>query len=71
MQLPWNKYKTQIAAAKTRIAERDREAKEAEQRHSAARMQAAASQYTTAALRRELAINGWTELLQKAWGKKQ
>ncbi len=70
MQLPWNRYKTEIAKAKARVAEREQELREAEDRRRVAELQSRMSQSHTAALRRELAINGWTELLQKAWGKK-
>lgn len=43
--------------------------KEAEARLQQAKLLAARSRSTTAALRRELEKNGWTELLQQAMGR--
>lgn len=65
---PWVRYRhaAESAAADAAAATREREAAVA--RRQAAEHQAARSRAISADLRREIDKNGWTELLQKAWG---
>ncbi|MGB0971622.1 MAG: DUF7620 family protein [Mycobacterium sp.] len=66
MQLPWNRHRDEIAQARAAVADREREVGEAEERRNAARQLAAVSASSSAALRRELALNGFTALIEKA-----
>lgn len=59
MKLSW---KGRVAAARAKEAEADQRARSAERLVEQSRR-------TTSALRRELAKNGWTELLQQAMGR--
>lgn len=69
MRKPWRRH-DKPAQCKDRVAERDREVQEAELRLLRAQRQAALAASSSAALRRELDVNGFTELLLKAWGRK-
>lgn len=68
MWRPWvrNRGDVEEAARERAEAEQVKYAKQEQRR--AAELQAAMSQSITNHLRREIERNGWTELLQRAWG---
>lgn len=75
MRWPWSRSRIELTEANQRAAEAVRRAEVAEQQDVAAdfRLQlseqlAERSLRVTARLRSEIEKNGWTELLQHAWG---
>lgn len=66
---PWKRYRrvAEEAAKEAAAAQVDRQ--DAVARRETAERQARRAQAVTAALRYEIDRNGWTELLQKAWGR--
>lgn len=68
MSWPWKRYQRAAEAARRGAAVAETERHRAERRQQAAERQAAQARSKSAALRREIEKNGWTELLQHAWG---
>jgi hypothetical protein len=68
MWRPWVRYRGDVENAARERQEAEREPEAARERRRAAEIQVAVSQQITDALHREIERNGWTELLQKAWG---
>lgn len=71
MKWPWNKTRADIVEAQRRAQIAERQAELAIARRRAAETQAARAQTVSAALRKEVDRNGWTDLLQAAWGGKR
>lgn len=71
MKWPWIKNRADVAEANRRARVAARQAELSASRRRAAELQAARAQTVSAALRREVDRNGWTELLQDAWGGKR
>ena len=65
---PWMRYRRAVESAAVEAQTAVLERRAAEQRRDDAQRQAARSKAISADLRREIDRNGWTELLQKAWG---
>lgn len=68
MWRPWTRYRRAAEAARADAAKAEAEKRIAAQRKQAAQRQDIISGSVSAALRREIDKNGWTELLQHAWG---
>ena len=65
---PWTRYRKAADAAAAEAAAALNAKHAAETRRQTAERQAARARAITATLRREIDKNGWTELLQHAWG---
>lgn len=65
---PWKQQRAEAAEARRQAEDAGQQANAAEARRLASERLAAHSHNVTAALRREIDKNGWTELLQHAWG---
>lgn len=70
MMWPWERHRRELAEAKAAAQRAAELAAEAERRQRATERQAVASAGQSARLRHQVEINGWTELLQKAWGRR-
>lgn len=70
MMWPWERHRRERAQAKAAAEQAAELAVEAEQRRQATERQAVASAARSARLRHQVEINGWTELLQTAWGRR-
>lgn len=68
MWRPWVRYRGDVEKAAREREEAEREKHAARERRRKAELQIAVSQSISSALQREIERNGWTELLQKAWG---
>lgn len=68
MTWPWLKQRRERAAVRRDVTVASEEKHAAELRHSNAQWHAAKAEHVSARLRREIDKNGWTELLQHAWG---
>lgn len=75
--LPWHRARRDITDALARADEAERRAAEAERKNVAADAQHQAAQQlvekarqSTASLRTQLERNGFTEMLQSAWGRR-
>lgn len=70
MMWPWQRYRKEaLEAIEVANDARVKDAAAAE-RKAHAEWLVAASRHSTARLRAEMAKNGWTELLQEAWGRR-
>ncbi len=65
---PWQRHRAQVMRARNDRDDAARRANAAEVQRNAAERLAAQSQRVTARLRSEVDKNGWTEMLQHAWG---
>lgn len=67
---PWSKQHRAIEKAQEHLEQATAEALEAEKRRRDVERLAAQSRQVSARLRREIAINGWTEKFQTAMGRR-
>lgn len=65
---PWQRHRAQVMQARNDRDDAARRANAAEVQRNAAERLAEQSQRVTARLRSEVEKNGWTEMLQHAWG---
>ncbi|OBK00052.1 hypothetical protein A5741_25240 [Mycolicibacterium conceptionense] len=65
---PWQRHRAQVLQARNDRDDAARRANAAEVQRNAAERLAEQSQRVTARLRNEVEKNGWTEMLQHAWG---
>lgn len=65
---PWHRHRREVAATLQDVAVASAEKKAAQERRMTANLQAAKARAVTDRLQREIEKNGWTELLQHAWG---
>ena len=70
MKWPWTRNRDDVVEANRRANLAAKQAELAVARREAAEALAARTQAVSSALRREVDRNGWTELLQAAWGGK-
>lgn len=70
MMWPWQRHRQEMAAASVQKATAEKLAAHAEVRRQAVHRQTEQSRSTTDLLKRELELNGWTDLLQTAWGRR-
>lgn len=70
MTWPWERHKRDQLDARHRADAAEKRALAAARRRALAEKQAAQSRQVTARLRQQIELNGWTELLQAAWGKR-
>jgi hypothetical protein len=68
MKWPWQRHREEAQQAQHDREAAEAQARAAEFRRQAAERFAAQSRTVTAQLRREIDKNGWTEMLQNAWG---
>ena len=68
MTWPWERHKRDKLDARRRAEAAEKRALAASRRMALAEKQAAQSRQVTAKLRKQIELNGWTELLQSAWG---
>ncbi|OMB90771.1 hypothetical protein A5746_20945 [Mycolicibacterium conceptionense] len=68
MMWPWQRHRAQVLQARNDRDDAARRANAAEVQRNAAERLAEQSQRVTARLRNEVEKNGWTEMLQHAWG---
>lgn len=68
MTWPWLRQRRERAAVRRDRDVASEEKRAAEVRRNKAEWQAAKAEHVSARLRREIDKNGWTELLQHAWG---
>jgi hypothetical protein len=67
---PWQRHRQEVEAASIEVASAERKNEVAEMRLQAVNRQAAQSRETTKVLQHQLDLNGWTEMLQEAWGRR-
>lgn len=65
----WNRRRREVAKAHQQVRVADREVEHADERAQKADRVIAESKESLAVLRHEIEINGWTEMLQRAWGR--
>jgi hypothetical protein len=65
---PWNRQRAEAEKARQEFIEAQRKAKAAEERRKAVDRLIGRSMATSARLRREVERNGFSDLLQQAWG---
>lgn len=70
MMWPWRQHKRAVAQVHEEVADAVAERLAAQQRQEAARRQKERSQEVSARLRQQISLNGFTELLQEAWGRR-
>jgi hypothetical protein len=68
MMWPWQRHRAELERARNDRAIAAAQADAAEAQRRAAKQLAAQSRNVSARLRFEIDKNGWTELLQHAWG---
>jgi hypothetical protein len=67
---PWQRHRQEVEAASEEAASAERMNEVAEMRLGAVRRQAERSHESTKQLQVQLNKNGWTDLLQTAWGRR-
>lgn len=67
---PWKRHRQEVEAASIEAAGAERKNEVAGVRMQAVHRQAEQSRETTKVLQGQLDVNGWTELLQAAWGRR-
>lgn len=65
---PWQKHRRDEVDARRRADDAEKRALAATRRRELAERQALVAQQVTKNLREQIEKNGWTELLQAAWG---
>lgn len=70
MWQPWKQRQREAEEARRRLETAARQETLAVIRRQAVERLAARSRTSSAALRRQIEINGWTELLQEAWARR-
>lgn len=70
MRLPWQRHREEAEAAAVEAAGAERKNEVAERRRLAVHRQAEQAEHSTKVLQAQLDLNGWTELLQAAWGRR-
>ena len=68
MSWPWQRHRRDQLDAQHRVDAAERRALAASRRKALAKKQAAQSRQVTTNLRKQIEKNGWTELLENAWG---
>lgn len=68
MMWPWERHRLERAEAKAAVEQAARLARETERRCREAEREAVVAAESSAKVRHQIEINGWTELLQTAWG---
>jgi len=65
---PWSRSRVEAEKARKQLAEAQRKAKATEERDKVIDKLIGQSMATSARLRREIARNGFSDLMQQAWG---
>lgn len=65
---PWRKHRQEVAELHEKLKEEAQQAEDARVRTIEAVVDQADSRSTSSVLLRQIQLNGWTELLQAAWG---
>lgn len=68
MKWPWQRQRYEVEQARRQAVDALGQRQETESRHSEVQQLIRESAKTGARLRRELATNGFTELMARAWG---
>ena len=66
----WMPWRREVAEARQQAAEYAQHAHEAEMRHARAQEQRVEAERAAEDLRYQIRSNGWTDLLQTAWGRR-
>ncbi len=67
---PWNRQRAEAEKARREVAEARKRAKAADERRQAVERLIGRSMLTSARLRREIDRNGFSDLMQQAWGSR-